>query len=183
MSPQITDPDVRLLATMASSLEPDYVDEKDSQWARSPFAWIKTRPSRQRGKIGEQLVAGFCAAKGLDVVASGDTEADRIIAGYRVEIKFSTVWKSGRYTFQQIRDQDYAYLICLGLAPFDAKCWVASKAELYKHVIGHTPQHAGRAGSDTFWLHFPAGQPPEWLRPRGGRLRDAVSILQGLQRD
>ena len=39
------------------------------------------------GSIGEQLVAGWFAAKGLDVLRTGDSEADRVIDGKRVEIK------------------------------------------------------------------------------------------------
>jgi len=96
-----------MLACIAGTLKSDYVLEGAADpWAGSPFAWIRTRPSRQVGKIGEQLVAGWCAAKGLDVVATGDAQADRVIAGRRVEIKFSTLWASGGYTFQQIRDQN-----------------------------------------------------------------------------
>lgn len=150
-------------------------------WQGSPFAWIRTRPSRQRGKIGEQLVAGWCAAKDLDVVRSPDAEADRIIAGRRVEIKFSTLWESGVYAFQQIRDQNYEYAICLGLSPFDAHCWVISKRVLRQHVIHHTPQHTGRGGTETFWLHFQVAAPPAWLRSCGGRLADAYRILTGPQ--
>jgi len=104
MSPQLVDPEVQLLASIAATLKADYVREGSADpWAGSPFAWIRTRPSRQVGKIGEQLVSGWCAAKGLDVVASHDSQADRVIAGRRVEIKFSTLWESGSYTFQQLR--------------------------------------------------------------------------------
>lgn len=123
VSQQIKDPDVRRLASIASLLQSDYEENED--WMGSPFAWIKTRPSRQVGKIGEQLVSGWCAAKGLSVGPSGDTEADKVIQGRRVEIKFSTLWKSGVYNFQQIRDQDYDFLLCLGWSPFDARCWVS----------------------------------------------------------
>lgn len=174
---RIADPEVQLLAAIASTLRADYANE-DLAWEGSPFAWIKTRPSRQVGKIGEQLVAGWCAAKNLDVVASGDTEADRVIAGRRVEVKFSTLWASGAYTFQQIRNQNYEFAICLGISPFDAHCWVISKSILRAHVIGHTPQHAGKRGTDTFWLSFAATNPPNWLRPCGGRLSDAYRVLE-----
>ena len=85
----IRDPDVGLLASIAGTLRDDYVKSAEADpWSDSPFRWIKTRPSRQVGKIGEQLVAGWCAAKGFDVTKSGDSEADRVIAGKRVEIKF-----------------------------------------------------------------------------------------------
>ncbi|PKO20737.1 MAG: hypothetical protein CVU38_18545 [Chloroflexi bacterium HGW-Chloroflexi-1] len=125
MQYQIKNPEVLLLASIASTLKGDHVREGAADpWAGSPFAWIRTRPSRQVGKIGEQLVAGWCAAKDLDVVSSGDSQADRVIAGRRVEIKFSTLWESGVYKFQQIRDQDYDFAICLGISPFNAHCWV-----------------------------------------------------------
>jgi len=176
---QIVDLEVQALASIAAVLKSDYVkDGQADPWAGSPFAWIRTCPSRQVGKIGEQLVAGWCAAKGLDVTASHDSEADRIVGGHRVEIKFSTLWESGVYTFQQIRDQNYDYAILLGLSPFDAHCWVVSKDQLRMHAIGHTPQHAGKAGTDTFWLSFPVTHPPVWLSPCGGTLAQAFDILK-----
>ena len=101
----LADPDLGLLAAISATLMSDYIKPENDPWAGSPFAWIKTRPSRQIGSIGEQLVAGWCAAKGLDVTRTGDSDADRIIAGRRVEIKFSTLWENGDYVFQQIRDQ------------------------------------------------------------------------------
>lgn len=183
MPNQVDDPDVQMLASIASMLKGDYVrDEHNDPWADSPFAWIRTRPSRQVGKIGEQLVAAWCAAKGLDVMSSSDSDADRIIAGRRTEIKFSTLWTSGIYKFQQIRDQNYDFVICLGIAPFNAHCWVISKDLLRQHVIGHTPQHTGRAGNDTFWLTVEPSSPPEWLRPFGGSLSEAYEILRSWQR-
>lgn len=171
-----------MLATIASTLKGDYVREgSNDPWVGSPFAWIRMRPSRQVGKIGEQLVAGWCAAKGFDVTSSGDSEADRVIAGRRVEIKTSTLWGNGVYKFQQIRDQNYEFAICLGISPFDAHCWVISKDVLRRHVIGHTPQHTGKGGTDTFWLSFEASNPPEWLAPCGGRLAAAYEIMREWQ--
>lgn len=182
MSQQINDPNVRLLASIAESLRDDYVDlEEEEAWRGSPFGWIRERPSRQVGKIGEQLIAGWCAAKELNVVRSPDAEADRIIEGNRVEIKFSRLWKSGRYVFQQFRDQNYDYAICLGLAPFTAHCWVIPKPTLRQHVIGHRPQHRGREGGDTFWLHVIPDTPESWLQQCGGSLADAFGILRSFR--
>jgi len=175
----LRDPEVRLLASIAAALKDDYLrPEPEDPWAKSPFAWIRALPSSTKGKIGAQLVSGWCAAKGLDVTASGDTQADRVIAGRRVETKFSTLWEIGVYKFQQIREQAYEYVIALGLSPFDAHCWVISKEVLRAHVIGHTPQHRGRGGTDTFWLSFRAGEPPGWLSPCGGSLVQAFAALQ-----
>jgi hypothetical protein len=182
MQPQIKDPDVLALASIAATLKGDYVRKgEDDPWAGSPFAWIRTRPSRQVGKIGEQLVAGWCAAKGLDVVSTGDSQADRVIAGRRVEIKFSTLWESGVYKFQQLRNQNYEFALCLGISPFDAHCWVISKAVLRQHVIDHTPQHTGKGGTDTFWLSVIVSSPQDWLCSCGGRLADAYQILKKWQ--
>ena len=48
---QITDPEVQALASIAAILRSDYVKEgQDDPWGGSPFAWIRTRPSRQVGK-------------------------------------------------------------------------------------------------------------------------------------
>ncbi len=140
-----------MLVAIASTLKADYLDDSEPDPREgSPFAWIKRLPSRRVGKVGEQLVSGWGAAKGLDVIRTPDPQADRIIAGRRVEIKFSTLWKAGIYKFQQIRDQDYEFLICLGVSPFDAHCWIIPKDALLKYVIGRTPQHTGRGGTDTF---------------------------------
>src|SRR5258706_16076734 len=112
MTRSITDPEVAFLATLSGTLRADYVDA-DLEWEGSPFAWIKTRPSRQVGAIGEKLIASWCAAKGLDVTRSPDSHADRIIQGQRVESKFSNKWKAGGYKFQQLPDQNHRVEIWL----------------------------------------------------------------------
>jgi hypothetical protein len=182
-SQPLADPDLRLLAAISATLMSDYITPENDPWSGSPFAWIKTRPSRQVGSIGEQLVAGWCAAKGLDVTRTGDTEADRVIAGRRVEIKFSTLWESGDYVFQQIRNQRYDIALLLGLSPFEASCWVVPKTILREQPFrpGLSHQHGGAAGSDTIWLRFRAASPPSWLAVFGGPLRDAFRLLSPLE--
>lgn len=157
----------------------DYVNPAEDPWAGSPFAWIKARPSRQVGKIGEQLVAGWAAAKGLDVTRAGDSDADRVINGHRVEIKFSTLWAGGNYVFQQIRDQQYDVALLLGVSPFTASAWVVPKAVLMERPFrpGLSAQHGGQAGRDTAWLQFSAGHPPDWLAEFGGTLARAFERL------
>jgi hypothetical protein len=181
MADAATDPEVELLAAIAGTLRSDYVREGAlDPWDGSPFQWIKRIGSSRRiGKIGEQLVAGWCAAKGLDVTRSSSSQADRIIGGLAVEIKFSTLWESGVYKFQQIRDQNYEYAICLGISPQMAHCWVISKELLRLHVIGHLPQHRGREGTDTFWLSVIVANPNAWLKECGGTLADAYAVLRG----
>ena len=108
------DTELETLFYIATSLKSSYVRDEDSDpWANSPFAWIKSRPSRQVGKIGERLVAEWCKQKQFIVSKSGDSDADLVLNGYRIEIKFSTLWGSGVYTFQQLRDQNYEYAFLL----------------------------------------------------------------------
>lgn len=130
----ISDPDVQILVALSQTLQKQY-ESGNSDWYNSPFAWIKTRPSRQVGAIGENLIAGWLATRGFNVMRSGDTEADRIVEGKRVEIKFSTLWANGGYKFQQLRDQNYDLVICLGVSPFNAHSWVIPKQEVLTWII------------------------------------------------
>lgn len=176
------DPEVRFLAGLASTLEADYSSD-EGEWRGSPFAWIKTRPSRQVGAIGEKLVAGWLAARSFNVTRTGDSDADRIIEEKRVEIKFSTLWKNGSYKFQQLRDQRYDFAVCLGVSPFDAHCWVLEKEEIlhqWRETGNLQSQHGGRSGSDTAWLTVNSAAVQEWLRPFGGKMRDGLRRISEL---
>ncbi len=177
---KIKDNHVSILANIANEIKNQYIrDKHNDPWVNSPFGWIRTCSSRRIGKIGEQLVAEWCKTNGLSVSPCRDSQADLIIAELRVEIKFSTLWASGIYKFQQIRDQNYHYVVCLGISPFNAHCWVISKDVLHDHVIGHTPQHTGRSGTDTFWFSVDPLAPPEWLKECGGSLAVALDIMKG----
>jgi hypothetical protein len=173
------EPDVRELIGISTSLKSEYIrDGILNPWADSPFAWILGLPSRQKGTIGERLVASWCTSKGLDVIRSHNSDADRIIEGSPVEIKFSTLWsKAPLYKFQQIRDQDYEYAICLGISPFTAHCWVIPKDVIMRHA---TSQHGGSRGHDTRWLTVYPNNPTVWLEEYGGTLETASKVLLGI---
>lgn len=175
-------PEVRLLAAISASLEADYT-QTDERWKGSPFGWIRTRPSRQKGAIGEKLVAGWLAARGFNITRAENTDADRIVENKAVEIKFSMLWESGSYTFQQLRDQQYDFAICLGISPFDAHCWVLPKDDIlrYWRDTGELDsQHGGIAGSDTCWLTVNPGFVPDWLCSHGGKLRQGLEHIANL---
>ncbi len=179
----IGDPEVQLLAGLAEGLKGDYQTERDLIWSQSPFAWIKRQQSRRKGAIGENLVAGWCAARGINVLRSPDQEADRILEGVRAEIKFSTLWATGVYRFQQIRDQNYRILICLGVSPFAAHAWVFEKDFLMSNtgvLAGLSHQHGGAAGRDTAWLSVSPAKVHPWMGAHGGDLSTALRRLQTL---
>ena len=181
----IADPEARELAHLAATLRPTYEKERSDPWvdaSHSPFSWIKPWPSsRQVGTIGEKLVAAWCESKGFNVLKSPDSDSDRIIAGYRMEIKFSTLWKGGVYKFQQIRDQNYEYIFALGISPFDAHAWILPKTVLMTRLTGLRRQHGGARGTDTDWLSVKAGQEHDWMRPYGGTLAAVRDILSRLE--
>jgi hypothetical protein len=172
-------PAFNLLATASSYLRNDF-DTGVSIWKDSPFEWILKLPAASKGKLGKQLVYQWCALKGLSVGKCKDSQADMLIDGRRVEVKFSTLWATNIYKFQQIRDQNYEYAVCLGVSPFDAHCWVMSKAILKKYVIGHLGQHTGKSGTETAWIAVNPNNPPEWLLPLGGTLDNAFNHLKTL---
>ena len=149
------------------------------EWKGSPFEWILSIPSRSKGAYGEKLVQELFRLNGFDVKRpKSGSDHDRVINGHRIEIKMSTLWaKNGQYTFQQIRDQEYDYLICLGLSPREAHCWLIPKSEVYVGKEGVSHQHGGKAGKDTLWLSFPASKAPKWLESYGGSLDQAISLL------
>ena len=177
---RISDLDVKILGGIAGTLLEDYPDDDLSSWEGSPFAWIKSRASATRGKIGERLVAEYLDSIGFDVTNSPGTDSDLIINGLRAEIKSSTRWKSGIYKFQQLRDQNYEIAICLGISPFDVHCWVLPKSIILGNrgkVRGLGGQHGGQSGTDTAWLTVNPSKVHSWLRPYGGTLEEAVNVL------
>lgn len=172
-------PEFELLSSAANFIRPEF-ERGTSIWSGSPFEWVLALPSGSKGKLGKRLVYQWCAIKGLSIDSSPDSQADMLINGHRVEIKFSTLWAAGIYKFQQIRDQEYEYAVCLGISPFEAHCWVTSKSLLKRHVIGHLGQHTGISGRETAWFSVNPQNPPKWLASTGGTLEQAYSVLKSL---
>ena len=173
------DPDVREIVRITESLHPDY-SNANLAWTESPFSWIKSLPSRTVGKVGEQIVERWCRAHNFNVESSPDSEADRIVNGLRVEIKLSTLWNSGIYKFQQLRNQAYDVVICIGFSPFNVHCWVLSKKlVLEKWTSGEIrSQHGGSKGQDTAWIEVNPNNLQAWLTPPLGRPAEAIQILR-----
>ena len=173
-----SDPDFQSLVELSAIIEGDY-QEDGVDWTGSPFAWMQSRPSGQKGVIFKKLVAGWCAGKGLNAYRLPGKEATLLVEGLRIQIKGSFLWKAGTYRFQQFRDQNYDLVICLGLSPFAAHCWAIPKSEIMSAWEDGEirTQHMGDLGVDTAWFAADPYDPPEWLAPWGGSLPQAYQII------
>ncbi len=121
----------------------------------------------------------WLADEGFAVRALKERQADFVVNGSRVKVKSSTLWQGRAYRFQQIKDQNYDILICFGLSPDEAHCWVLSKPLLLEQVIGQGHgQHTGAGATETFWLAVDPHHPQSWLRPRSGDLDQAHAVLR-----
>ena len=190
------------MVEIVGKLKPNYFDNA-AEWEGSPFQWVKggITPG-QKGKVGEDIVEKFLTHQGFCVLPCEGKGADRIVNGKKVEIKLSTLWEAtphnqaGSYRFQQIRNQDYDILLCLGISPHAAHAWVVCKSQINEGDLSTEsktegswgqfgPQHGGQGGGgNTWWLTL--SNPPSapfWLRPQGGDLAEMCKILRKMTSD
>ena len=87
---EIIKPDFEMLASLAIYIRND-LEEQTEFWESSPFSWVTQLPAAKKGKLGKNLIASWCAAKGLSVDYPKDAQASLVINGYRIATKFSTL--------------------------------------------------------------------------------------------
>ena len=183
-------------------LKLNYFDNA-TEWEDSPFQWVKggITPG-QKGTVGEKIVEKFLTHQGFRVLPRKGKGADRVVNGKRVEIKLSTLWaatphnQAGSYKFQQIRDQDYDILLCLGISPHAAHAWVVCKSQINggnfpteektEEFWGtFTSQHGGQGGGGNTWWITLSNPPsaPSWMRPQGGDLAGMCEALREMTSD
>lgn len=111
-------------------------------------------PSRSKGAVVEGLVRAC-----INGLPSKNSEWDVTLGDERIEVKSSTVWKSGSFRFQQIRPgHDFSSILLIGLAPDGYYAWYMPKQVILQHTVS---QHAG--GHDTEWLAVDVLNIPDWL--------------------
>ena len=104
------------------------------------------------------------------------------VNGITLEVKSSTLWDGGFYRFQQIRQQNYEILLCLGISPDAAYAWVARKTDIPWDKMDN--QHAGKKGTDTWWISFsPPCSPFDWMTPKNGDLKEMCRELRKMTSD
>jgi len=173
------------LTAYSTALEADYLEPElspeDAAWEGSPFNWIRDNPSGTKGAIGRDLVASILGEISPPVIREGTALE---VGGHRIRVKFSMAWEqSASFRFQQIRDEDYEYIFCLGLYPNAAFAWFIPKSEFYVDGVaqerdGVTAQHGGVTGTDTRWFEVnPASSILPWLEDYGGTLAQAETVV------
>jgi site-specific DNA-methyltransferase (adenine-specific) len=163
----------QMLAATASYIQKD-LEEQSDLWKNSPFEWVLQLPARKKGKLGRQLLASWLATKGISSNTSGDASETLIIKDYRFAIKFSTIWTNGIYKFQQIRPDGYDYIICLGISPFEAHCWIFDREYA---ITNAQKQHKTAEGAE-YWITIDPQKPKDWILNYGGSLNDAYKRLK-----
>ena len=119
--------------------------------------------------------------EGFTIQPLKERQADFVVNGRRIKVKSSTLWEGETYRFQQIKDQRYDVMVCFGLSPGWAHCWVLSKALLVDEVIGRGHgQHTGAGAMETAWLPVYPDSPQSWLQPQTGDLDEALDTLREL---
>jgi hypothetical protein len=174
-----SDADLEYLTQILQGLEEEYPGTR--AWDESPFKWVIAQPSATKGSIARQLVRAWGNLHGIfpkQVSIGNQLYLD--LDGILIQVKFSTLWDTGYYRFQQIRERDYDYCLCFGLAPFDMNAWLIPKPVLDTHVIGTKGQHTGSGSGETWWLEISPRSPEPWLEECGGQLNDVAQQLREL---
>lgn len=167
--------DFMMIASTASTLQEEWELASD-MWKNSPMEWITLLPARSKGKLARRLISSWLSSKGIKFERLQDTSETIIINKVSFAIKFSTLWKNGIYQFQQIKKNGPEYIICFGISPFAAHCWVITKIDA---ILNGNEQHKGASDSE-YWLAVNPDEVPNWLQPYGGKLENALQIIKSV---
>jgi hypothetical protein len=171
------------LSAFSTVLSTEYVDDlptaEDLAWEDSPFNWIRQEAPGTKGKIGRALASSILEGLGIAIGSAGTSLTAN---GTDIRVKLSLEWGAGAFKFQQIRDEPFEYVFCLGLYPEGAYGWLIPRESLivdgvWQERDGLTPQHGGMAGTDTYWLSVDPASPPAWLSTYGGTLAAFEAVL------
>lgn len=162
----VFDSEYLMLAASITHLQTEF--EKEDAWSESPFEWILPLAPEQRERVGRHLFVSWCKEKGVLTDVGIDNEK-LIINGCKLAVNFSVLSSDGEYQFEQIQEADFDYMICFGISPKQAHCWVFGKDQVEQLQMA---QHS-------FYVH-PDNQ-PEWLIQAGGNLTYAYQKLMNLK--
>jgi hypothetical protein len=171
-------------STVIRQQYPDALTEEDMAWEESPFDWFRKKASATKGKIGRDLVFSLIQAAGFQPARRG---MGIEVNGKTVRVKLSMMWGAGSLTFEQIKNDPFDYLACLGLYPDNSYGWLIPKDELI--VDGNAQEREGFSGQHTapgelpsdFWLqNVSVVNPYQWLTQYGGTTVQMSGAIQQL---
>lgn len=120
---------------------------KKSVFQGSAFEeWSKLGPTT-RGVGGERLVKCIALDVGYSVYRPKGRSIDWVINNHNVEVKTAMQCKAGYFIINQVRDQDYEYIIIPVIMPKEVHLFTVPKYVMMAHSV---PQHTGNGGTETF---------------------------------
>lgn len=155
----------------AAAVEVHHAGDADP-WSGSPYAWLKQISSTRRFKAAESVLESLLVGAGFAMTPRTAHGHAWIVEGSRVALKFSTLWNSGVYTFQQVLPGNFDVMVLFGVSPDAPHLWIAEKSALLAAV----------GSSATPWLTVDPATPPKVLDGRGGSVAefyDATAQLIG----
>jgi len=104
----------QLLSARSKALSSNYPEVKtpeDEAWEGSPFDWFRKKPSATKGRIGRDLALCLLDAAGFSASRKG---VELEVNGITIRVKTSLIWGAGEFMFEQFRDTDFDFALCLG---------------------------------------------------------------------
>ena len=156
-------------------IEPEFTENLIPEaWKQSPFVMFKHFRNSSIGAAGVRLVCSLCQNYGVNITNSKGTKSDKRIGKTLIEIKFATLGKNGKYTFNQLRTEGYDVVILLGITPTDAHLWVIPR----EVAVGHGRQ---QHGPETYMLQLNPVEMPEWMAAYYGHSPERIgALLRGI---
>ena len=137
-------------------------------WSTSDFAWITRLPPKGRHSAAVRLLQASLLTLGLEFgcrYPDGDCVLDS--TGSKrglVRVKFSTLWSTGVYRFQQLyRDEKAGHVLLFGLCPDQVDFWILPQRVILRKWGGDVVKE--QHGNRTAWMTLrPGGEgSPKWL--------------------
>lgn len=170
---KVQDKEFLFFAKTSSDLQ-ENLEKKSNQWKGSPFEWITELPPRTKGKIAREMLIKWLNWKGIELEKLSDSSETIIINNHEYALKFSTLWQSGTYMFQQIKRDGPFFIICFGLSPVKLHLWIINSNLAIEYG---NPQHKGADNSE-YWISIDPKEIPDWIKQYGDDFNSAISIIK-----
>jgi hypothetical protein len=121
--------------------------KRKKRFEKSPFRSITQGNPHERGAFGVRIVNGIAANMGFVIEKSGSgSQSDTRINGINTEIKTAFQKEDGKFILNQIRDQDYDFVVTIVIEPQNVHIFTVPKLIMLSHCTG---QHSGKNTKDT----------------------------------